>query len=248
MKKTLLPLYLMKLNLKKATLIKRYKRFLADVVLEDGSETTIHVANTGAMTGCAEAGDTIWYNTSTNPKRKYPFSWELTQTQSDDLICVNTIRANQLVAEALNSNVITELLGYQTIIPERKYGSENSKIDFFLSDHLNNLSDAYLEVKSVTLLDNCNGKAEGYFPDAKTIRGQKHLRELMTMVEQGHRAILLFAVLHSGIYSVQAAAHIDPIYAELLNEAKVAGVEVLMYKAKTSINEIILKPTQYEFL
>jgi len=236
----------MKLNLKKATLIKRYKRFLADVILEDGTETTIHVANTGAMTGCAEAGNNIWYSTSTNPKRKYPFSWELTQTQNGDLICVNTIRANQLVAEALKNKMITELIDYQTIIPERKYGEENSKIDFFLSDHLDasnkKLADVYVEVKSVTLLDNSNRNGDGYFPDAKTIRGQKHLRELMTMVEQGHRAVLLFAVLHSGISSVQAAAHIDPIYAELLNEAKAAGVEVLMYKAKITTEQIVLQP------
>jgi len=242
----------MKLNLKKATLIKRYKRFLADVVLEDGTETTIHVANTGAMTGCAETGDTIWYSTSTNPKRKYPFSWELTQTKHGDLICVNTIRANQLVAEALKNKVIAELIDYQTIIPEKKYGDENSKIDFFLTDNFNKTNeksiDAYVEVKSVTLLGNStaivtsHGNDDGYFPDAKTVRGQKHLRELMAMVEQGHRAILLFAILHSGINSVQAAAHIDPIYANLLNEAKAAGVEILVYKTKISSSEINLRP------
>jgi sugar fermentation stimulation protein A len=241
----------MKLALKPAMLIKRYKRFLADVILEDGTETTIHVANTGAMTGCAQAGDTIWYSTSDNPKRKYPFSWELTQTQAGDLICVNTMRANQLVAEALKNNVISELVDYQTIIPEKKYGNENSKIDFFLGDNPNGLADAYVEVKSVTLLGNSNAidvmgssdeKAEGYFPDTKTIRGQKHLRELMSMVEQDHRAILLFAVLHSGVNSVQAAAHIDPIYANLLHEAKAAGVEILVYKANISSSEINLRP------
>jgi len=231
-------------SLQPATLIKRYKRFLADVILEDSSETTIHVANTGAMTGCAVAGDTIWYSTSTNAKRKYPLSWELTQTQNGDLICVNTIRANQLVAEALKNKMITELVDYQTIIPEKKYGDENSKIDFFLTDNFSNsnekLADAYVEVKSVTLLDNHNETGDGYFPDAKTIRGQKHLRELMNMHEQGHRAVLLFAVLHSGINSVQAAAHIDPIYADLLNQAKAAGVEVLVYKAAITTNKIVL--------
>jgi len=232
----------MELALKPATLIKRYKRFLADVILEDGTETTIHVANTGAMTGCAQAGDTVWYSTSNNPKRKYPFSWELTQTQLGDLICVNTIRANQLVAGALKNNVITELLNYQTIIPEKKYGNENSKIDFFLGDHPNGLVDAYVEVKSVTLLDNSTTQGQGYFPDTVTTRGQKHLRELIEVAEQGKRAVLLFAVLHSGIKSVKAAAHIDEKYAQLLVLAQKKGVEVLTYKANISTHEITLQP------
>ena len=225
----------MHLTLQPATLIKRYKRFLADVILEDGTETTMHVANTGAMTGCATAGDTIWYSTSDNPKRKYPFSWELTQTQSGNFICVNTIRANQLVAEALNNNIISELLGYSSIIPEKKYGSENSKIDFFLTNNSKGLADAYVEVKSCTLLDNSldeNSSNQGYFPDTVSTRGQKHLRELIEMAKNGNRAILLFAILHSGIKSVKAAAHIDKNYAKLLLEAKKEGVEVLTYKAQ----------------
>jgi len=225
----------MQLTLQPATLIKRYKRFLADVILEDGSETTIHVANTGAMTGCATAGDTIWYSTSDNPKRKYPFSWELTQTQSGDLICVNTIRANQFVAEALNNNIISELLGYNTIIPEKKYGNDNSKIDFYLTNNSDGLADAYVEVKSCTLLDNSftkNSSGQGYFPDTVSTRGQKHLRELIEVAKNGDRAILLFAILHSGINSVSAASHIDEKYAKLLLNAKKEGVEILTYKVQ----------------
>lgn len=237
---------MMELSLKPATLIKRYKRFLADVILEDGTKTTMHVANTGAMTGCAESGDTIWYSTSSNSKRKYPFSWELTQTQSDDFICVNTLRANQLVAQALKNNVITELRGYEKIIPEKKYGRENSKIDFFLSDNSNALTDAYVEVKSVTLLDESSSSelpnnGQGYFPDTVSTRGQKHLRELIEMVEQGKRAVLLFAILHSGIQSVKAAAHIDKKYADLLILAQAKGVEVLTYKANISTHKIVLQ-------
>ena len=202
----------MKLNLKKATLIKRYKRFLADVILEDGTETTIHVANTGAMTGCAEPGDTVWYSTSANPKRKYPFSWELSQTKNNHFICVNTIKANQLVEEALTASTITELAGYSSIQREVKYGSENSKIDFFLSSP--EKTDAYVEVKSVTLLEG----EQGYFTDAVTTRGQKHLRELIAVAQQGQRAILLFAVLHSGINSVKIAKHVDNKYNDLIIE------------------------------
>ncbi|MBA6253049.1 MAG: sugar fermentation stimulation protein A [Colwellia sp.] len=218
----------MNINLKKAILIKRYKRFLADIILEDGTETTLHVANTGAMTGCATEKDTVWYSTSDNKKRKYPYSWEITQTQNDHFICVNTLRANQLVEEALTNRTINELHNYKTLKREVKYGDENSKIDFLLTDENDVLT--YIEVKSVTLLGDGSISKQGYFPDAVTLRGQKHLRELMQMKQQGHRAILLFAVLHSGIESVMAAQHIDAKYAELLSQAKEQGVEVIAYK------------------
>lgn len=233
------------LNLSKATLIKRYKRFLADVILADGSETTLHVANTGAMTGCATPGDIIWYSTSNNPKRKYPYSWELTETQqAGDFICVNTARANQLAEQAINAGLISELAGYQTLQREVKYGEENSKIDILLSQ--GQQPNAYIEVKSVTLLDaqtdtDPTKQGYGYFPDAVTTRGQKHLRELMHIAAQGHRAVLLFAVLHSGITSFAAAAHIDPTYAQLLEQAIAAGVEVLVYKAEISPEGMELK-------
>jgi sugar fermentation stimulation protein A len=221
----------MKIELHKATLIKRYKRFLADVILEDGTITTVHVANTGAMSGCADEGDIVWYSVSDNPKRKYPFSWEVTEKPNGDLICVNTIRANQLIEEALNEKVINELNKFTHLKREVKYGNEKSKIDFFLIDQKN--TETYIEVKSVTLLEN----EQGYFPDAKTERGQKHLRELIDVVEQGNRAVLLFAVLHSGISSVQAATHIDEKYAQLLTLAKQKGVEIIAYKADFKQND-----------
>ncbi|XQW85514.1 DNA/RNA nuclease SfsA [Thalassotalea piscium] len=212
--------------LSKAILIKRYKRFLADITLPDDSVHIAHCANTGAMTGCATPGDTIWYSTSSNPKRKYPFSWEITQTQQGDFICVNTLRANQLVEEAIRQGHIEQFLDYQSLQREVKYGNENSKIDFKLQDNNNN--SVYIEVKSVTLLHH----NQGYFPDAVTARGQKHLRELIEMVEQGHKAVLLFAVLHSGINSVKPADYIDPQYTKLLAAAKNKGVEILAIKGK----------------
>ena len=215
----------MKINVQKAILIKRYKRFLADVILEDGTTTTIHVANTGAMTGCAAPNDTVFYSVSENKKRKYPFSWELSQTSEKHWICVNTIRANQLVEEALNKQNINEVKNFTALKREVKYGDENSKVDFHLIDEQNN--ETFIEVKSVTLLEN----EQGYFPDAKTERGQKHLRELIEVVEQGKRAVLLFAVLHSGITSVKAATHIDEKYSNLLKLAKLKGVEVIAYQA-----------------
>ncbi len=246
----------MKINVKKATLIKRYKRFLADITLEDGSETTLHVANTGAMTGCATENDTVWYSTSDNQKRKYPFSWELTQTQKNHLICVNTLRANHLVEEAITNDVIKELSCYSNLRREVKYGDENSKIDFLLTDK-NNI-ETFIEVKSVTLLSNPTiiddeeNDKQGYFPDSVTTRGQKHLRELMQMKQQGHRAVLLFAVLHNGIESVMAAKHIDAKYAELLNDAVSQGVEVIAYKVQfeqtmESVKMSLMKPLIVKF-
>lgn len=226
----------MKFNtpLSRAILIKRYKRFLADITLPDKSVHIAHVANTGAMKGCAEPNDIVWYSTSDNPKRKYPFSWEITHTQQDHYICVNTLRANQLVEEALNNNIIKELRGFSSLQREVKYGTENSRIDILLK--FDNKPDTYIEVKSVTLLEN----HMGYFPDAVTTRGQKHLRELIEMVEQGYRAVLCFAVLHTGINNVQAAKHIDPKYAELLINAINKGVEVIAYKAEISPDELLL--------
>ncbi|THB30005.1 DNA/RNA nuclease SfsA [Providencia sp. MGF014] len=220
--------------LQPATLIKRYKRFLADVTLPSGEEITIHCANTGAMTGCATPGDTIWYSTSNNTKRKYPYSWELTQTTNGHFICINTLRANQLVAQALAEKHIPELSEYSVIKPEVKYGTENSRIDFYLTQ--NGLPDCFIEVKSVTLLEN----NQGFFPDAVTLRGQKHLRELMHIAKEGKRAILLFVALHTGIHVAFAAAHIDKQYALLLEEARQSGVEVLCYQADITVQQMVL--------
>ncbi|CPR17719.1 DNA/RNA nuclease SfsA [Brenneria goodwinii] len=221
-------------RLQPARLIKRYKRFLADVVTPEGKELTIHCANTGAMTGCATPGDTVWYSTSDNPKRKYPHSWELTETQQNDWICVNTLRANTLLHEALIDNRIESLASYTSCKTEVKYGSENSRIDLLLQapGRIN----CYIEVKSVTLLQ----QGQGYFPDAITLRGQKHLRELQQVVANGERAVLFFAVLHSGIKQVSPARHIDPRYAELFIAAQQRGVEVLCYGAKLSPDGIKL--------
>jgi sugar fermentation stimulation protein A len=190
------------------------------------------------MTGCADEGDTIWFSTSDNPKRKYPNSWELTQKPNGNVIAINTIRANQLAVEAINNGVITELQGYETLRTEVKYGQESSKIDILLED--NQRPSCYIEVKSVTLLDS-EQNGQGYFPDAVTTRGQKHLRELIEVANSGQRAVLLFTILHSGIEKVSAAHHIDAKYDHLLKQAQAAGVEVLCYKAQLSPQTIQLQ-------
>ncbi|WP_421419345.1 DNA/RNA nuclease SfsA [Pseudoalteromonas lipolytica] len=231
----------MKFNppLQSATLLKRYKRFLADLVTQDNQQFTAHCANTGKMTGCAEPGFNAFYSTSDNPKRKYPQSLQLTQNQHGHLICVNTAVANQVVQEALENHLIKQLDGYDTLQAEVKYGQENSRIDFLLTAE--NAAHCYVEVKSVTLLSEEKPETgKGYFPDAKTVRGQKHLRELIEMVQQGHRAVLLFAVLHQGINTVSGASHIDAKYSELLVHAVDCGVEVYAYKAEISASHIVL--------
>ncbi|HBD80733.1 MAG TPA: DNA/RNA nuclease SfsA [Leclercia adecarboxylata] len=221
--------------LQPATLVQRYKRFLADVVTPEGVTLTLHCPNTGAMTGCATPGDTVWYSTSLNIKRKYPHTWEITQTAGGEYICVNTLRANQLVKEAISLDLIPELRGYNSLKTEVKYGAENSRIDFLLQAE--DQPECYIEVKSVTLADRDNG----YFPDAVTLRGQKHLRELISVAAEGKRAVLFFAVLHSAIGKFSPARHIDPKYTQLLNEAQKQGVEVLAYKAELSADNITLR-------
>jgi sugar fermentation stimulation protein A len=216
-------------NLQKAILIKRYKRFLADVVLENGDSVTIYCPNTGAMTNCAEPGDSIYYSESTNLKRKYRYTWELTLTKAGHWICINSSHANTIIAEALHADEIDVLSGYDCIKAEVKYGNENSRIDFLLTAP--EKVDCYVEVKSCTLLDETFSSGQGFFPDAVSIRGQKHLRELMAMKALGYRAVLVFAVLHSGIHSVEAAKHIDEKYALLLEEAQHSGVEIISYFA-----------------
>ncbi|MDE1220140.1 DNA/RNA nuclease SfsA [Vibrio aestuarianus] len=240
--------------LQSAVLIQRYKRFLADITMDDGTTRTIHCANTGAMTGCADAGNRVWFSTSDNPKRKYPHSWEISETTRGDRICVNTARANQLAVEAIENGVIKELVGYDHLQTEVKYGQENSRIDILLKSE--SKPKCYIEVKSVTLLDESHSTAEtaeynpgqGYFPDAITTRGQKHLRELTEMAKNGSRAVLLFTVLHSGIEKVSPAHHIDANYSQLLKQAQKEGVEVLCYKAVLSENEIkLVKAVEFAY-
>ena len=221
--------------LKPARLIARYKRFLADVITPEGEALTMHCPNTGAMTGCATPGDTVWYSTSDSRTRKYPHTWEVTETQGGAFICVNTLRANALAKEAILNGKISELTGYSGLKSEVKYGAERSRIDLMLQAQ--GRPDCYIEVKSVTLAE----QEQGYFPDAVTERGQKHLRELMSVVANGERAVLLFTVLHSAITRFSPARHIDAKYAQLLEEAHKKGVEVLAYKATLSAEVITLQ-------
>lgn len=233
-------------KLQSGLLIKRYKRFLADIdiagidiagLAAPAKELTIHCPNTGAMTGCNVPGGRVWFSASDNPKRKYPNTWELLETPEGDWACINTALANTLVEEAITNGVIAELKGYESLAREVRYGEEKSRIDILLSGNPEDPRACYIEVKSVTLLTDNH---TGMFPDAVSTRGQKHLRELMTMVELGHRAVLLFCVNHTGIERVRPADHIDPEYGQLLRQAAESGVEILAYGADISNTEIQL--------
>ena len=218
-----------------ALLLRRYKRFLADIRLPDGRELTVHCPNTGSMKNCVVPDSPCWYSLSDSKTRKYPQTLEVVTTPGGHLAGINTARTNELVAQALHAGVIAELRGYQIQRREVVYGAEKSRIDFLLSQHTEDARSCYLEVKNVTLMES---EGAGFFPDAVSARGSKHLRELCAMVEQGHRAVLLFCVQHTGIQSVRAAAHIDGVYAAGLAAARAAGVEVIAYAAS-------IKPEQH---
>jgi len=221
----------------KGILIKRYKRFLADIELEDGAIITAHTPNTGAMTGCSTPGSRVWLRDTGNPDRKYPYSWEIVEAKPDVLIGIHTGLSNKLVHEAITNGVITELQNYQQILTEVPYGDEKSRIDLLLrKDDSADAEQCYVEVKNVTLVKD----KIAYFPDAVTARGSKHLRELIKMVDQGHRAVIFYCVQRNDATEFRPAETIDPLYTETLQQAVQAGVEAMAYIAEVSSDEIKL--------
>lgn len=216
-----------------ATLVKRYKRFLADVKLDNGDVITVHTPNTGAMLGLSEPGMRVWLRDTQNPKRKYRFSWEITEPTPGKLVGVHTGIVNRLVTEAIESHRIPELSGYDRIQQERPYGNEKSRIDLLLSAQ--HRPDCYVEIKNVTAVDE---QQTAIFPDAVTLRGQKHLRELMQVVKQGGRAVMFYCVQRQDCLAFRPANEIDPQYATLLSKARHQGVEILAYQTEISPSSI----------
>lgn len=221
--------------LEQGRLIQRYKRFLADIELESGERMTIHCPNTGSMLNCMMPGGRVWFTRSSDPKRKLPGTWEISETPQGRLACINTARANALVEEALYAGRIPELAGFSALKREVPYGEERSRIDFRL-DYPNGA--AFVEVKSVTL-----GFADSRtaaFPDAVTQRGAKHLRELAVLARRGVRAVQLYCVNLEGMGAVRPAREIDAGYALALRQAVDAGVEVLAYGVYLDAREIVI--------
>ncbi len=217
------------------TLIRRYKRFLADIRLADGTLVTAHTPNTGAMTGCNVPGSRVWLRHSDNPRRKYSLSWELVESPGGALVGINTILANRLVREGIENGVITELQGYAGLRAEAVYGEENSRVDLLLDG--GNGRRCFVEVKNVTLVE--NGIA--LFPDAVSSRGAKHLRELAAMVRQGQRGVIFFCVQRQDAREVRPADTIDAAYGQTLRQALAQGVEALAYDCRVATSAIELR-------
>ncbi len=211
-----------------ARLIRRYKRFLADILLEDGREVTAHCANPGSMMGLAEEGMKIWVEPNDDPKKKLKYGWRLVDHENGNFTGVDTAVPNRALKAALMACKVPELADYSTVLPEQNYG-EKSRIDFLLRGE--GLSDAYVEVKSVTLSRQV-GLAE--FPDSVTARGTKHLGELASMVAEGHRAVMFYLVQRMDCSEMTLAADIDPTYAAAFEAAREAGVEVMCYDTRIS--------------
>jgi sugar fermentation stimulation protein A len=219
-----------------ATLIRRYKRFLADATLENGQEVTAHCANPGGMLGLKTPGDRIWIEPNDNPNRKLRYSWRLIELAHGKLAGIDTSIPNMVIGEALRSRQIPELAAYDTIRAEVKYG-KSSRIDFLAT--CSGLPDAYVEVKNVHFRRQ-DDWAE--FPDSVTARGAKHLAELSDMAAMGHRAIMLYFVQRNDCKRFKLATDYDPTYARAYAKARLAGVETLCYRAHLSTDSVSLGP------
>lgn len=226
-----------------AILIRRYKRFLADVELADGTPITVHVANPGAMTGLQAAGARVWLSKSPNLARKLPYSWELVEVdfgRAQELVGVNTMHPNPIFAEALAAGVIPELAGYASMRREVKYGrtinGKGSRVDFLLESPAR--PPCYVEVKNVHLMRRA-GLAE--FPDSVTARGARHLDELAEMAASGARAVMLFVIQIGSASAFTLARDIDPAYGRAFDKARAAGVEALAWTCRLTRQDIALE-------
>ena len=219
--------------LARGALVSRYKRFFADVMLDDGTEITAHCPNPGAMLGLNTPGLVAWVSRSDNPKRKLAHTLELVEVDGG-LVGINTMHPNRIVAEALAADAIPELAGYATHRREVRYGT-NSRVDFLLQHP--DRPPCWLEVK------NCHLRRTGTlaeFPDCVAARSLKHLRELTAMVEAGERAVMLFVIQRTDCDAFAACADLDPAYAAGLTAAAEAGVEVLAYACAISPERVVL--------
>ncbi len=217
--------------LHKARLIRRYKRFLADVTLEDGTDITVSVPNTGSMMGLTTPGCRVWLSRSDDPKRKYAYRLEIVEADGT-LVGINTGLPNRLTEEAIAGGMIDDLANYPTLRREQRYG-ENSRIDILLSDPTR--PDAYVEVKNVHMRRH-EGLAE--FPDTVTARGAKHLGELANMVRKGRRAIMVYLIQRADCERFRLCGDLDPTYLKAFEDARKAGVEAYAVRCQIRVEAI----------
>lgn len=221
-------------------LLRRYKRFLADVELASGGMVTAACPNTGSMLGCCEPGSRVWLSESDSPTRKYRHTWELVEARAPGerrgvLVGINTGLPNRLVAEAIESGSMAELGGYASVRREVAFGEERSRIDLLLEAP--GREACYVEVKNVTAA--VSGSV-ALFPDAVSERGAKHLRELVRLRERGLRAVLVFCAQRGDVDEVRPADEIDPRYGLALRAAIAAGVEVMAWRARVTERSIAI--------
>lgn len=220
----------------RGTLIKRYKRFLADIELEDGTLITAHCANPGSMITVCDPGSRVWLSSHDVATRKLKYSWELLEIPgADSFAGINTARPNRIVEEAIAAGGVAELAGYETMRREVKYGTRNSRIDLLLEDAAK--PPCYVEIKNVTM---CRKAGFAEFPDSVTVRGAKHLAELADVAQSGGRAVMFYLVQRNDCNRCGIARDIDPGYSAGLDKALQAGVEVICYECRISIQEIVL--------
>ena len=226
----------------KGQLIKRYKRFMADVTLANGDVVTAHCANSGSMISVDEPGAEVWLSPAKNPDRKLKFTWEMIRIKRS-LVGINTQHPNTLVAEAIVAGKVPSLTGFDNLRREVKYGN-NSRIDVLLE--MADGRNCYVEVKNVTMRRDLSKGAPVEFPDGITARGAKHLAELSDMVKEGHRAVMFYLLQRGDADSMAIARDIDPTYGEALDKARKSGVEVVAFKCKLTQKEIkVAKPVEF---
>ncbi len=228
--------------LTEAILLRRYKRFLADIAVNKRDRETIYCPNTGAMRGLDVLGSRIWYSSSENQRRKYPHTWEIVEVDGGYLVCVNSQLKCPLVLEAIENGMITEFQGYETIEQEVCVANVEGKFDFKLTTPESDEADLYVNVQSVTMGDEIH---RGFFPDAINLRATQQLKELMMLKERGERAAFLYCVMHTGINQVFPADHLDSQFGQTLRLAHKIGVEIYAYRAKMDEQSIMLiEPAQ----
>ncbi|MBL8629868.1 MAG: DNA/RNA nuclease SfsA [Rhodospirillaceae bacterium] len=226
-------------NLIEGVLMQRYKRFFADVKLNDGSIVTAHCANSGSMLSVKESGARVWLTPVDDPKRKLKFTWELIEI-GNGLVGINTGHPNRLVADAISAGQIAELTGYASLKREQKYG-KNSRIDILLEDSAK--PPCYVEIKNVTMKRKLGPEYPAEFPDSVTERGTKHLHELADMVAAGARSVMFYLVQRTDSTHFKIATDIDPNYGKALEKALKSGVEAICYGCDVTPNGItIAKP------
>ncbi len=222
--------------LTQAVLLKRYKRFLAEIVVNNQEHRVIYCPNMGAMTGCDILGSRVWFSHSANPRRKFPDTWELVEVDGGHLVCVNTQNSTQLITEAIENGIITELQGYTHLnITPNALGEYAFDLSLCPQAPSTQTPSCFVHINSVTLGDEIH---RGFFPDAPTDKGVQQLKALIHAKENGYRAVLVYCVQHTGINRLFPADHIDPKYGSLIRQAMIAGVEIYAYRLDITLNEM----------